>query len=190
MTGRMCEGGEVSEAPVPTVAGGVPAIVAETARKAPLAWVGPPGNRQQAVWCTWHDEALLVLTGGSEQPNPGLTDGGSADVTLRSKDKGVRVTTFRVDVRRLPPEEPEWADATALLKESRLNAVDAATATQRWAAECDVWRLAPTGELVEQPGAMSDSSHRAAPEPTPAATAGDPPLMVGRAPGRRSEAHR
>ena len=169
-------------------------LVIEAGRKSDLAWIGPMGRRQQGVWCEWHDDTLLVLTGGIgsagiEQPNPGLVDGTPADVTLRSKDKGVRVVTFRARAELLEPRSAAWEAAADVLKAGRLNTLDSATVLQRWADECGIWQLTPTDQILEQPGSMSGASHRAVPAATPATTAGSAPLMIGKLPPRRTGRH-
>jgi len=164
-------------------------LVIEAGRKSDLAWVGPIGGRQVGLWCEWLDQALLLVTGGVEQPDPGLIDGSSAAVTLRSKDKMVRIVTFEAHVERLRPGSPQWDVVAAVLKEGRLNTVDSPTVLQRWADECALWRLRPSGTVMEQPGAMPSGSSRAVPAPTPATTTGEQPLMIGRTPGRKSGKH-
>lgn len=66
------------------------ALVEEATKKSGLIWVrgaGEPAAR--ALWHVWHEgAACLVGDGPGEQPLPGLVEGGSAEVTVRSKDKG------------------------------------------------------------------------------------------------------
>jgi hypothetical protein len=164
-------------------------LVVEAGKKSDLAWVGPPGGRQICLWCEWHDDALLLVTGGGEQPDPGLADAATAVVTLRSKDKGVRLVTFEAGVNRLAPRTPHWESAAAVLKEGRLNAPDAPAVLDRWADTSSLWELRPTGRVLESPGDMPADSQRAEPAPTSATTAGKPPLMIGRTPGRKRGKH-
>ncbi|GAA2924607.1 hypothetical protein GCM10020221_20690 [Streptomyces thioluteus] len=66
----------------------------------------------------------------------------------------------------LPPDGEAWGEAVAELKGKRLNAVGFETLTERWARECRVLRLEPTGSSEPLP----DASLAAVPLPTPATT--------------------
>ncbi|MFD5348029.1 hypothetical protein ACFWJY_30855, partial [Streptomyces anulatus] len=68
------------------------ALVEEATKKSGLVWVRGDGPAR-AVWHVWHDGAAHLVGGGpGEQPLPeGLADGGRAEVTVRSKDKGGRI---------------------------------------------------------------------------------------------------
>lgn len=164
-------------------------LIREAGRKSDVAWVGPVDGRLIGLWCEWDEDALLIVTDGSEQPNPGLVDAQRCVVCLRSKDKGVRIVTFEAVAHRVAPTSPDWTHAAGVLREGRLNADDHATLLQRWADESGVWRLVPTDTLLESPGNMRTDSQRAEPAPTPAVTSGAPPLMVGRKPPRRRGKH-
>lgn len=162
------------------------ALVEEATKKSGLVWVrgtGAPAAR--ALWHVWQDgAACLVGDGPGEQPLPGLTDGGMAEVTVRSKDKGGRLVTWAAAVSELPPGSAPWEAAVAELKGKRLNATDGEAMTERWARECRVLRLTPTGTTVPLPeGPLAEP-----PLPTPATTrrpapAGLPRLLARR--GRR-----
>ncbi|WP_244967113.1 hypothetical protein [Streptomyces cacaoi] len=164
------------------------ALIEETAKKSGLVWVRGPAGPSRALWHVWHEGAVCLVGDGSlEQPlaDLGLADGGSATVTVRSKDKGARLVTWRARVRELAPDGEEWTAAAAELKGKRLNAPDAETMTGRWARESRVLRLEPEGAPLEKPGAQSDASHAAAPVSTWATTrrpapAGLPRLLFGR----------
>jgi hypothetical protein len=158
------------------------ALVEEATKKSGLVWVDG-----QALWHAWVDGAMCVVGGGpEEQPlPPGLTDGGRATVVVRSKDKGGRLVTWTARAALLPPGGEPWETAVAELKGKRLNAVDAETVTERWARDCQVFRLVPEGAPPEHPGAMPDTSGAAVPVPTPATTrlpmpAGLPKLLARR----------
>ncbi|MGW3247662.1 hypothetical protein [Streptomyces sp. NPDC001070] len=159
------------------------ALIEEAVKKSGLLWADG-----QALWHAWVDGAVVVVGGGpGEQPlpGPGLTDGGTATVTVRSKDKGGRLVAFPVRVTELVPEGEAWTTAVEELKGKRLNAPDAETMTGRWARECRVLRLEPAGAPFERPGAMPDGSGAAAPVPTAAVTrrpipAGLPKLLLKR----------
>ena len=159
------------------------ALVEEATKKSGLVWVrgaGAPAAR--ALWHVWHEGAVcLVGDGPGEQALPGLTAGGSAEVTVRSKDKGGRLVGWTATVSELAPGSPEWEATVAELKGKRLNAPDGEEMPARWARECRVLRLVPTGTTT----ALPDSSLAAPPLPTPATTrlpvpAGLPRLLAGR----------
>ncbi|WP_129306799.1 hypothetical protein [Streptomyces sp. L2] len=154
------------------------ALVEEAAKKSGLVWVraaGAPAAR--ALWHVWHEGAVcLVGDGTGEQPLSGLADGGSAEVTVRSKDKGGRLVTWAATVAELVPDSPEWEAAVAELKGKRLNAPDGEEMPRRWAAECRVLRLTPTGSLTPLPsGPLAEP-----PMPTPATTRQPAPAALPR----------
>ncbi|WP_037676246.1 hypothetical protein [Streptomyces griseus] len=159
------------------------ALVEEATKKSGLVWVkgaGAPAAR--ALWHVWHEgAACLVGDGPGEQPLPGLADGAEAEVTVRSKDKGGRLVSWTARVVQLAPGSEAWEAAVGELKGKRLNAPDGEAMTQRWARECRVLRLEPTGGTVPLP----DGSLAAVPVPTPATTrrevpAGLPRLLMKR----------
>jgi hypothetical protein len=144
-----------------------PALVEEATKKSGLIWVRGTGAAR-ALWHVWHEDAAhLVGDGPGEQPlPPGLTGGSTAEVTVRSKDKGGRLITWTATVTELAPHSEEWEAAVAELRGKRLNAPDAEQMTERWARECRVLRLTPG----ESRTGLPDTSHAAAPLPTPATT--------------------
>lgn len=152
------------------------ALLEESAKKSGLLWVrgaGAAAAPSRALWHIWHDGAVcLVGDGPLEQPldGLGLTDGGTATVTARSKDKGGRLIAWPARVVELTPGSEPWQATVDELKGKRLNAPDADTVTDRWARECRVLRLEPAGEPSEKPGTMPDASHAAVPRSTPATT--------------------
>ncbi|MFJ7044706.1 hypothetical protein ACIQVC_15035 [Streptomyces sp. NPDC101112] len=167
------------------------ALVEEATKKSGLIWVSGggaqahpqgPGVPSRALWHVWHEGAVcLVGDGPGEQPLPGLVDGGPAVVTVRSKDKGGRLVTWDATVVELAPRSPEWDAAVAELKGKRLNAPDGEAMPERWARECRVLRLEPTGTTASLP----DDDLARAPLPTPATTrqpvpAGLPRLLFKR----------
>ncbi|NWF28143.1 hypothetical protein HW130_18035 [Streptomyces sp. PKU-EA00015] len=142
------------------------ALVEEATKKSGLIWVRGDGPAR-ALWHVWHEGAAHVVGDGpGEQPLPGLTDGGTAEVTVRSKDKGGRLVTWTAAVRELAPGTEAWEGAVGELKGKRLNAPDAERMTERWARECRVLRLEPRGTTTELP----DESLSAPPLPSPAVT--------------------
>ncbi len=158
------------------------ALIEEAAKKSGLLWVsGADGGPAVGLWHVWHDGAVCLVGGGpGEQPLRGLADGGRATVTVRSKDKGGRLVAFPAAVRELPPHGPAWQAAVDELKGKRLNAPDAPVMTERWARECRVLRLEPSGPAAEAPGAMPHASGAAAPVPTPATTREPAPAALPR----------
>ncbi|MFF7353103.1 hypothetical protein ACFZA1_10725 [Streptomyces filipinensis] len=159
------------------------ALIEEAAKKSGLIWVrGTGGPAARALWHVWHEGAVcLVGDGPGEQPLAGLADGGSAEVTVRSKDKGGRLVTFPATVTELAPGSAEWEATVAELKGKRLNAPDGEEMPARWSRECRVLRLTPAGSVVPLPaGSLAE-----APVPTPATTrmpipAGLPRLLAKR----------
>ncbi|MEU9236679.1 hypothetical protein [Streptomyces subrutilus] len=142
------------------------ALVEEATKKSGLIWVRGEGA-DRALWHAWVEGAAHVLGDGpGEQPFPGLADGATAEVTVRSKDKGGRLVAWTATVRELPPRGEEWAAAVAELKGKRLNAPDSEEMTERWARECRLLRLEPESVRAELPA----GSLAAAPLDTPATT--------------------
>ena len=158
------------------------ALVEEATKKSGLVWVGGPGVPARALWHVWHEgAACLIGDGPGEQPLPGLVDGGAAEVTVRSKDKGGRLVVWTAKVVELAPGSEAWTAAVGELKGKRLNAPDGEAMTERWARECRVLRLEPTGVTLPLP----DGDLAARPLPSPATTrepipAGLPKLLVRR----------
>ncbi|MET8974553.1 hypothetical protein ABZX85_02950 [Streptomyces sp. NPDC004539] len=155
------------------------ALVEEATKKSGLVWVKGPGAAARPLWHTWHDGAAHVLGDGpGEQPLTGLADGDTAEVTVRSKDKGGRLVTWTARVVRVAPGTPEWDSAAGELKGKRLNAPDGEAMVERWARECRLLRLEPAGETLPAP----EGDLAARPLPTPATTrepipAGVPKLL-------------
>ncbi|MGX1314307.1 hypothetical protein RKD24_004426 [Streptomyces calvus] len=158
------------------------ALIEEATKKSGLIWVKGPGGPARALWHVWHEGAACVIGDGpGEQPLPGLADGGPAEVTVRSKDKGGRLVSWAATVVELPPDTEAWTAAVAELKGKRLNAPDGEALTGRWARECRLLRLEPTGATAPLP----DGSLAEAPLPTPVTTrrpapAGLPRLLFKR----------
>jgi hypothetical protein len=143
------------------------ALVEEATKKSGLIWVNGPGVPARALWHAWHEGAACVVGDGpGEQPLPGLTDGATAKVTVRSKDKGGRVVAWTATVVELAPESEAWEAAVAELKGKRLNAPDGEAMPERWRRECRVLRLEPTGVTLPLP----EGSLAQAPLPSPATT--------------------
>lgn len=163
------------------------ALIEEATKKSGLIWVRAgglptsPGPGDEAagrpLWHVWHDgAAFLVGDGPGEQPLPGLTDGGEAVVTVRSKDKGGRLASWAARVTELAAGTPEWEAAVGDLKGKRLNAPDGEAMTERWARECRLVRLEPTGATA----APSDGSLAQRPVQTAATTRQEIPAALPR----------
>ncbi|MFE5891465.1 hypothetical protein [Streptomyces sp. NPDC056468] len=156
------------------------ALVEEATKKSGLIWVRGPGAPARALWHAWHEGAACVIGDGpGEQPLPGLADGAEAEVTVRSKDKGGRLVSWAAKVVELAPGSEQWEATVAELKGKRLNAPDGEAMPARWARECRVLRLEPTGGTAPLP----DGSLAEAPLPSPATTrepipAGLPRLLL------------
>jgi hypothetical protein len=163
------------------------ALVEEATKKSGLVWVRGPGGPARALWHVWHEGAACVVGDGpGEQPLPGLADGTTAEVTVRSKDKGGRLVSWSAKVVELASGTQAWEATVAELKGKRLNAPDGETMTERWARTCRVLRLEPTGTTTPLP----DDSLAEAPLPTPATTrrpvpAGLPRLLLKKKKRRR-----
>ncbi|CAL9433079.1 hypothetical protein SUDANB6_02088 [Streptomyces sp. enrichment culture] len=143
------------------------ALIEEATKKSGLVWVKGPAGPARALWHVWHEGAACVVGDGpGEQPLAGLADGTTAEVTVRSKDKGGRLVSWTATVVELASGSEAWQAAVAELKGKRLNAPDGEAMPQRWARECRVLRLEPTGATRPLP----DGSLAEAPVPTPATT--------------------
>jgi len=153
------------------------ALVEEATKKSGLVWVNGPGVPARALWHVWHEGAVcLIGDGPGEQPLPGLVDGGAAEVTVRSKDKGGRLVVWTAKVVELAPGSEAWTATVGELKGKRLNAPDGEAMTERWARECRVLRLEPTGATAE----LTEDSLARPPLPSPATTRQPAPAALPR----------
>ncbi|MEO8106976.1 MAG: hypothetical protein ABI720_06615 [Actinomycetes bacterium] len=163
----------------------LPALIADLANKSDLLWVTVPDRPVQPLWNVWHDNAVAVVTGGIEQKDPGLADGQTVELILRSRDNWARQVVVMATVVLLDPGSNAWAAAAAALHPKRWNPPDGENQPERWARESALWLLRPTAEVTEQPGAMSDDSHRAEVAETDATTITRRPFHAGRATKKR-----
>ncbi len=161
------------------------ALVEEATKKSGLLWLALPGlPYPRAAWHVWHvppaseSGAAYVVTGGIEQPLPGLPEAERITVTVRSKDKGSRLVSWVAEVVQVEPGSEEWESVVPVLAKARLNAPDGEHQTERWADEAYLIRLGPTGEVVESPGNMPDEAPAIRPVPSPATTTGRTPFMI------------
>jgi hypothetical protein len=165
------------------------ALVEEAAKKSALLWLSAaPGGRAYAAWHIWVDGAVLVVSGGLEQPMPVL-DLLDADrrilVTLRSKDTWGRLVTWVGHAETIAPDDEGWQSAATELHAKRLNSPDGEAQPARWRRESVITRIVPTGELLESPAHMPSGSQRAEPPASPATTRGRLPFTIGRRARRR-----
>ena len=171
------------------------ALIEDAMKKSGLVWVVAVGattadGREQPVWHVWHDGAVYVLTGGLEQPVPGgidlLADDESsrARVTARGKGPSGRVLTVETTVEKVAAGSEEWEALVPSLVSGRLNLPDGEDAPRRWATECTLWRLRPTGTIVETAAEPDTASHAAPPPPTRARSRVPRPLHLRGRPAR------
>ena len=127
----------------------VPAIVDEATRRSPVVWLDVPGaDRPQLVWLLWQDGVAYVVTGGLEQPWPGDPGATTAVVLVRSKDRGSDLLVrWEADVAVLAPGSAGWDAAVPALHVKRQNRVDGEAQPERWARDCVLRALTPTGVL-------------------------------------------
>jgi hypothetical protein len=171
----------------------IAALVEEATKKSGMLWLALPGlPYPRTAWHVWHayegrEAAAYVVTGGIEQPLPGLPEAERITVTVRSKDKGARLVSWVAAVEQVEPGSEEWTAVAPLLAKARLNAPDGEHQTERWAKEAYLIRLTPTGETPEAPGTLPDDYASVRPVPSPATTTGRTPFMIG---GRRRRSDR
>jgi len=158
------------------------ALVAEACQRSPVVWVRARGHRAQPVWSLWHEDAVLVVAGGGEQPDPVPPGLDEAEVLVRSKAAQSRLLTFTAHVDVLDPHTSAWDAAVEALRGARLNTSDPGTVADRWAASSRVLRLVPSGPLLEEPGSYDPGSGALPPAPTDAVTVRRKPFHLG---GRR-----
>ena len=151
-------------------AGTVHPLIEETMKKAIIAWLSVPGEVDAyAIWCMWANNALYVVSGGEEQPAPGLARGTTVDISARG-DHGGRVVTWPATVATVSPGTPEWDEIVPQMAGKRLNASgDTDAVVLRWSRESLVSRLTPAADPIGAGDTLPDSSGAAPPRPTPAA---------------------
>jgi hypothetical protein len=160
------------------------ALTQELSKKTSVSWLRYDG-RTHAAWHIWLDDALYVISGGNEQPLPGIEDTTHVEVVMRSKDSGGRLLTWVGEASVVRPGDELWDPVTAALVSARLNLDDLAAAAADWAERSVVTRIVPTDRLVESPDALSDDAHLAAPAETRATTRGALPRILHRRAKRR-----
>src|SRR5512140_3845122 len=118
-------------------------LVAEAMKKSAICWVTVGTGPAYPMWCLDIDDALSVVTGGDEQPAPGLAEGAPVRVGTRG-DHGGRIATWPVTVSRIEPGTEAWDSVAPQLAGKRLNASGTSEAlVARWAGSAAVFRLVP-----------------------------------------------
>jgi len=154
------------------------ALVAEACSRSDVVWLKPAGaDRYQAVWHTWHDDAVAVVYGAGEQMLPVLS--GEVEVMARSKDTGAAVIGFLAQVDTLAAYSPEWDAAATVLSAARLNAVDVAQQRERWASGAVISLLRPIAVTVAAEGNDETPSGAFPPPGGPGTTLERRPFHLG-----------
>jgi hypothetical protein len=154
-------------------------LVSEAMKKAAVAWIGVADEPSYAVWCLWVDDALYVVSGPGEQPAPGLARAPAVAVTARG-DHGGRIVTWRARTERVRPGTELWRAIVPQLAGKRLNSPRTEDLAERWATECVVSRLVPTGDVAEAGPTLPDGSLAAPPPESPAVRATRKPFRLHR----------
>lgn len=153
-------------------------LVAAACAKAGLVWVVAAGGPPQAVWHVWHDDAVLLVVGGGEQPDPVPAGLDTVQVRVPSKDNRALLVTFPASVARIGPDDADWEPAVFRLRAGRLNAPDTATLAERWALTSSVLRLRPV-DVAAGPGDHGEGSGAVRLLRSPATTVTWHPFHVG-----------
>lgn len=161
-------------------------IVDEVMKRTGVCWLRYAGSgRDRPVWHLWREGAAYVVSGGSEQPLPGIERVGEATVIARTKDSRERLLAWRAAVATVRPGSHEYQAVVRELLVDRLNLENLGRTWGTWVDHCTITRLRPTGVVDEQPGALPDGDLAEVPLPTPATTEGALPRVVHRRKTRR-----
>ena len=152
------------------------ALVAEAMKKAAIIWVTTAADQPPyPLWCMPSADALLVVTGGDEQPAPGLADSDTATVMARG-DHGGRIVSWPAGIQLIAVGSDDWDTVAPLLAAKRLNASGTTDAlVETWASGSTILRLTPIGDEIDAP---TDLSGSAVPRPTPAANRTPKPFRL------------
>jgi hypothetical protein len=152
------------------------ALVAEAMKKAAIIWITTADDQPPfPLWCLPSDGALFVVTGGDEQPAPGLAEADTATIIARG-DHGGRIVAWPVSVSRVTPDGDAWATIATALAGKRLNAALAVNAlADVWASNCAIIRLTPVADDIAP---RPTGSGAAVPAPTSAARRAGTPLRT------------
>ncbi|MFI5426201.1 hypothetical protein [Aeromicrobium sp. UC242_57] len=137
-------------------------LIADLAKKSGLVWISYDG-RSHAIWHEWVGDAVCLVTGGLEQPLPGIADRDTVTLLLRSKTTRALAAEATARVEIVAPASEHWEAVTTALKSGRLNLHDSPDAIERWARDSLVVRLVPISD-VSVPGELAD---RPRPHSTP-----------------------
>lgn len=165
----------------------IPALIAEATKKSDVIWIATSAASPiTAAWHVWHEDAAWVVTGLGEQPlPPDLGVFPTCEVIVRSAANWGRIVTWEAMVWRVTPGVAEWHDIVPVLLAKRLNPPDGAAAAQRWQTQCTIFRLAPTGGILEAGESLPSNPGTEPPRPTSATSAVPVPYTLGRRRRRR-----
>ena len=126
----------------------VPAIVDEATKRSAVVWLELPGSQPQLLWQLWQGGVAYVVTGGLEQPWPGDPAANSGVVLVRSKDRGSDLLVrWEATIAVLAPGSAGWDEVVPALHAKKMNRIDGEAQPVRWARDCVVRSLTPTGVL-------------------------------------------
>ena len=86
-------------------------------RKAAAIWITVPAHPPRLVWALWRQNTIWLATGGTEQQVPGLGDGTTCTITVRSPSTHSHLLETQAIAHNVEPDE-ETAQA---LRTARLN---------------------------------------------------------------------
>lgn len=135
-------------------------LIADLAKKSGLVWVEYDGQAR-AIWHEWVDDAVCVVTGGTEQALPGILDQDQVTLILRSKATRALVARASARIEVVSPGSEHWDAVTSALKTGRLNLHDSNGAIERWARESLVLRLVPIGSVILPHDLSAEIGHTA-----------------------------
>lgn len=155
-------------------------LVDEAMKKAAVAWVRVGAEPAKAVWCMPAEGSLWVVTGPGEQQIPGLDGASDVVVTLRGSHGG-RIVSWPATVTGLEPGTEQWDEVAPQLAGKRLNASgESAAVVTRWAEECRIHQLTPSGEPSEAGPSLPGSSLAEPPRGAPVARRPPAPFRLHR----------
>ena len=128
------------------------ALAHEGLRTSSVVWLTLPGSRQPRIaWHVWHDDAALVIHGGSEQQLPGLDQLQRVEFCVRSSHSGALLVRGIASAHTLSASDPGWAAAAAALHAHRQSPTDGGLQPSRWAAQCTLTCLVPLAPALPSP---------------------------------------